>query len=366
FITADNVADLSVPGIYFVSIDIMPPALTLVSQAAKTGDSTLITLSIKDNVANPSCDIRSPGLPEGRLIRIPDARGNVTVGLKNPATEVKGLWFRAAAKDFYNTSRLPEDPAGKFYLAQDWSQLKIPPVLNLGREEYPWDLGGFPVGSASPGTWGQVRKANPDAGLQALVWSDAQEDYVPLQDSSAMAPGMGFWIASSSRRSSLTLSPFRSGESRADGSNLLVIRHGWNQVTSPSLDKMYWPVSRTDPGFSQSPLKGLHAFVPERIDYAESDSLEPWKGYFVYYYGMRDTVIALLSEPVKRPAAKASGSQALGHAGGGVRISRDFRRLARLRLYPRAQAEDGIAGGGDADRPAWTSSFPVWSRRRSR
>ncbi|HKP96455.1 MAG TPA: chitobiase/beta-hexosaminidase C-terminal domain-containing protein [Fibrobacteria bacterium] len=365
FITADSQAELKLPGEYFVGTDTMPPVITLVDQDPRAGDATILKLSVKDNVANPSCEIQSPGLAGGRLTLKPDALGEVIVPLKVPGTDPKALWFRASSGDFYNTGRLPKDPEGKLYLSRLWNKLITPAVLSLGGSVSAWDMAGFPVAAAAPVRWDQFRRNNEAADLGGAVWSESLQKYAYLEDTSLIRPGMAFWLGSRSHTTAVALSGFEAGGSETDGSYPMVIHPGWNQVTSPSLDTVYWPTTMAASKSLTVYLKAPYRYVPERGDYAQCDFLEPWKGYFVNYFGARDTVIKLYTDASRRPAAKiAAGSGSGGNRP--VDLKLDFGRTMPVSLAAQAEAQDGLGAEDEPDPPALKRNFAAWSQRGRR
>ncbi|MDB5106888.1 MAG: hypothetical protein JWP91_4577 [Fibrobacteres bacterium] len=375
YLSSDSRVDLNQGGEYFIGVDTLPPILTLLSQTPKSGDSTVVRLSVTDNIINPTCRITSPGLPGGEAARKPGADGSVTAMIKSPGPDVdpKALWFRAAAGDFYNTGRLPKDATGRIYVSQIWGKVKTPDVLPMGQAVSPWTMAGFPVSASAPVIWGQVKQDNPDAGLKAAVWSIAEGANVFLDDSSAITPGMAIWLGSPSARNSISLSRFRAGESGSDGSYRMLLHTGWNQVTSPSLDKVYWPTTKTTTKNGQVLLKAPYQYFPASDGYIQVDSLDPWIGYFVYYYGTRDTVIQVYTDPSRRGSAKSGAGEGAENpttmsatVSEGVGISLDFGKSTPLFLGAMAWAQDGVGSEDEPELPAWGRSMAAWSQREGR
>ncbi len=360
YLSSDSHFDLTAGGDYFIGVDTLPPILTLISQQAMAGDSTLLTLSVQDNIINPTCKIQSSGLTGGESTRKPGADGSVIASLKFSGTDLKGLWFRASAGDFYSTAHLPADPLGKIYVPQTWNKLNTPAVLTVGKQGAPWDMAGFPVSASAPILWGKVLQDNPDAELQAMVWSDVAQDNLPLSDSSVIKPGMAFWMGSTKLRNSVAMTGFNGAQSEIDGSCRMVLHNGWNQVTSPLLDKMYWPVTTRKSKAGEGLLKAPYRYLPKIHDYAQVDSLEPWVGYFVYYYGARDTTVTLLTDASKRLPKSAAESPDAAHS---VAIALDFGRPDPLYLGARSWAEDGVGAEDEPDLPAFQRTFSAWSQR---
>jgi hypothetical protein len=364
FLSNDSHVDLSVAGEYFVGTDTLPPAIAFLSQVPKAGDSTTLRLRITDNTSNPTCKIQSPGLKGGVTTRKPGPDGEITLMLQTPPGELKGLWFRAMASDFYVSSFLPKEANGKLYISQTWSHLHTPAVLTMGKPDGPWDMAGFPSSGKEPLLWGKLRQDNPDAGLQARTWSDNAGQSIPLDDSSVIEPGTAIWMGTSTLRNSVAITGFRASESDADGTCRMTIHHGWNQITSPLLDKVYWPISasyaRTGGGYLKAPWR----WMPKIQDYAQVDSLEPWVGYFLYYYGERDTIVTVATD-LSRRLAKTSASEEPDRSQS-VAIQLDFGRRFPLYLGARTWAQDAAAGEDEPDLPALQRTFSAWSQRGKR
>jgi len=370
-VSSNPQTDVFLPGDYFAGIDTVPPLITLVSQTPKAGDSTTVKFSIKDNVTAPLCEIQSEGVTGGKLSRHPDSTGTLTANFKNSGIAPKSLWFHAKASDGYNATELPKDPQGKYVLSQVLTNMSMPSVLNLGRQTYPWDLAGIPVSAKVPITWGQIRKDNPDVDLYAMILKDSL-DYLPLEEDSLIRPGMSFWLRSNKILSGLSLSKLRTAESEADGSYRITLHHGWNQLSNPALVKLYWPFSRKDPKYGQYTIKGLHEFVPGILDYAETDTLSPWKGYFAYSYLDQDTILSLYPDSARHGTGKVSAFSdfASGQAGfasakenEGYHIALDFGKPTPLVLGADVRAEDAFAREDELQLPAWKPDFSAWSQR---
>jgi hypothetical protein len=368
YISSDSHYNLTSGGEYFLGTDTLPPIIAFQSREARSDDTTVLKLSVTDNIANPTCKIQSPGLADGETTRKPGADGSITVALVSSAKDLKGLWYRASAGDFYNTGRLPADPAGKAYLTQYWSALNTPAVLLLGKQGAPWDMAGFPASAAAPLQWGMVRQANPGADLNAMIWNDEDKTSHALEDSSVIKPGMALWMRSGGLRNSVALSGFSTGETGSDGLCRMTLHHGWNQVANPLADKVYWPIttsfSKNGPGFLKAPWR----WVPKKQDYDQVDSLEPWVGYFAYYHGSKDTVITLLTDASKqlsKSSASGSGPESADPARS-VSLVLDFGKMEPLFLGARSWAKDDAGAEDEPDLPGFQRSFNAWSQRGKR
>ena len=361
FVGNGTAVEILKAGTYFAAVDTQAPVILLVDQSPKAGEATTFKLQVIDNVAFTACDVKGSGLGDAKLSRHADIDGFLSFSLKNAANEVKNLWFQAQAYDAFNTTRFPAGAAEKYYLEQVWSKLTTPAAWIMGGgAEKPWDLAGFPVGASSSLSWGQIRVDNPDPALTTITFRDG--GYVTLKDADMIEPGMAFWLGSQNSRSTLSLSKFRSSRSDADGRFRVTVHPGWNLVTNPTLERMYWPAARSDADkYRQSLLRGLWCYPNDLKDYLPSDSLDPWNGYWVYYYGDKDTSVALLT--ARAPAPKvAAGSEA-----GKVEILIDFGRPFPIRLGARSYAKDGVGVEDEPQLPAWNRTRQAWTvRDRSR
>lgn len=360
FVGSGPLVEISKPGLYFAATDIQPPVILLVDQTPKSGDATTFKLQVIDNVALSTCEVRGSGLGDAKISRQADVDGFASFAVKNLPGEVKNLWFQATASDAANITRFPAGTASRYYLEQIWTKLTPPAPWAMGGAEKPWDLAGFPIGSASALTWGQIKVDNPDPSLSAVAFRNG--DYVALRDVDVIEPGMAFWLGSQNNRTSLVLSKFLSSRSDAEGRYRVTVHPGWNLVTNPSLERMYWPSARANgEKYRQSQLRGLWSYPNDVKDYVASDSLDPWNGYWVYHYGDKDTSVVLLTAP--EPVAK----RAADNDPGKVEILIDFGRPFPIRLGARSYAKDGVGVEDEPQLPAWNKTRQAWSvRDRSR
>lgn len=359
FVTGKESFTLTQPGDYFTAVDVQPPTIAILKQIPREGDSTTVRIKITDNVANPSCEIASPGLKGGATTRKPDTAGIVNVNLKGEGTDPKPLWLRIVSRDAYDSSRMPPEPGGKIYAAQLWSKVSTPGLFVIGQGAGPdlWDLAGLPVGAGTGMRWMDLRKSNP--GMQACTWRNGTYD--SLNDSDLIQQGMAFWVGSHARHSGLDLPQLRAGESEADGTFRIRLKPGWNLVTSPSLDTLYWPITPAVSQAGNTPLKAPYRYARATPGkWIQTDTLAPWIGYFVHYYGTLDTLITLYSSAGARPAAKsAAGSPSPSSVG--LVLAADG--IPALRLGARPWARDGIGPEDEPRPPTWGKSASAWSRR---
>lgn len=362
FVNSQDSALLTLPGDYFTAIDVQPPVLSVVEQIPKDGDSTAVILKVTDNVANPACTITSPGVKGGAITRRPGAGDTLNVKIKGPNGGTDPVWLRAVARDAYDSSRLPADPNARIFVARYWSSVVTPVAFNIGKGtgEDLWDLAGLPVGSGAGITWSRLAGANPD--MQACVWGP--NGYEMLDESAEIGPGMAFWIGSRTEHSNFTVPSLRTGASEADGSYRMRLKPGWNQVTSPFLGRVYWPIT---PSMSQSgtaTLKAPYRYVRETHGWHQTDTLEPWIGYFVNYFGDFDTVITVYTAAASRPSAKSAATPSdAGPAPAAFGMTFASEGISPLRLGARAFARDEYGPEDEPQPPAWGHGASAWSQR---
>jgi hypothetical protein len=150
---------------------------------------------------------------------------------------------------------------------------------------------------------------------------------------------------------------------RETGAYKITLHKGWNQVANPTLATLYWPVTRAFPdAYDPSPLKGLNRYDSDGGKYVHSDSLLPWRGYFAYYKGGRDTVIELRFQPVSAPPPAHTAKS--GAAPTGLSLVLDLGSDRTLRLGASLKGQDGL-GVEDEPRPPERNDGEggIWSAR---
>jgi hypothetical protein len=351
-ITGGDSTVISKPGLYFPGTDIQPPKIRIASQELHFGQATQVRISVEDNVAGASCRVESPAFKDGVLFPAPDADGKYTVTLKNDGSNPASLDFRAKAADYRNTSWFPSQ-SGWFSVSQALASVTTPAILQVGMYDG-WDLIGLPLDSSSHMTLGRLKTDNPGKTLAAATFNGT--DPVLLKDSDPIPPG-GLWVGSTQPTSSLTFTNFLSGPSDSDGQFRMRVRPGWNLVANPAWQKLYWPISRKFPRYTGSKVKSLFYRIPASNDYGKSDSLELWKGYFVYSFLNQDTLLTLLTAPPAPPLARLAVRP--------PHLEMTFGRDERLPLLLGAlpDAEDGIAVEDEPQLPTTWGSERFWLQR---
>jgi hypothetical protein len=366
FVGAAAAVAINKPGTYFAAVDTQIPAISLLPVQPREGGPVTVQLFIEDNVDGLVCDVTGSGIAAAGMAVKAGPDGLHTFTLAASGQDLRSLWFRARVGDGRNETRFPADPSGRYVVPQVWSKLRTPSSWTLGKPDQPYDLAGFPVrGNGTVLTWGQVKRDNPDPALVAWIWRDG--GYFPLTDADALTPGTGLWLGSSEARSSLMLSKFHSSESGPDGLYRVLLKPGWNLIANPALERMYWPAARTSPArYAQSRVFGLWRYEEAIDDYQESDSLEAWKGYWVWNDLARDTSVAI--SPVPPPPAKVAAPADMGSAAPAeVELLLDYGRSLPLRLGARAYGRDEVGLEDEPQLPPWRGRREAWSaRNRSR
>lgn len=352
YITDADSRDITAPGTYFLAVDTLAPQITLSGETFAADDSTRAVFTVQDNVSNLVLDLERTDIParniSGKAIGSPEI---VTAVLRNPAGSIQPLTIRISVDDHHQKASYPAEPGAYHFLAQKASgPVRTPAVFKIGSDPANlWDFISLPLAVDPPLTLTQLRKNNAAPGLEAALWDQASGKYRFLADDERMTPGAALWMAAPASMASMTFPTLATSPRMETGTYHLTLHKGWNQVANPTLATMYWPVSRMLPDiYDQSPLKGLHGYDALTRQYVLSDSLSPWRGYFAYYKGGRDTVIELRFQPLPAAAPKLAGGKAA--AATGLSLTFNLDGLPALRLGASAQAQDGI-GYEDEPRP---------------
>ncbi|MDB5047756.1 MAG: hypothetical protein JWO30_827 [Fibrobacteres bacterium] len=359
-------AEIRAPGIYFLGLDTLPPRIELVSETF-VGDSTRAVFAIRDNVSDLSLDLSRTDDPalgfSGRAIGNPES---LVVVLKSPPGPIRPFALRLEASDGARRVSFPPEPGALHCLSRSIpGSARTPSLFRIGDDPAnPWDLIAFPIAADPPLTLARLRQDNSLPELQAATWDDSSGRYRFLKEQEALLPGSSVWFGSlSGKLSSLSFASLKTAPRLTEETYKITLRKGWNQVANPTLATLYWPVSRmSGPGYAASLLKGLHCYDAATGGYRHSDSLEPWRGYFAYYKGDRDTVVELRYAPIPAPDAMAKSGAARGIEGIDIRLSLDY---AEVNLGAAAFASDGIGFEDESRPPAFGSRTPKLTTTRA-
>jgi Chitobiase/beta-hexosaminidase C-terminal domain len=348
-------------GDYFLARDNSKPSISLLSQKPIFGDSTTVVLQVMDNVAAPICEISSPYIQGGKIVTVPDADGKIEVKLKGPASASKAIWMRVATHDFFNTTFLPADTLNRLFISQTLDLDKTPEVFNIGSGKgwELWDLAGLPVSNAAPISWSDFVALNP--GMIGVTWRDT--GYAFLEANAMLKPGMAWWLANRKPSTALKLEKLGVGESDSAGRFAITLRPGWNEITSPSIERTYWPVTIALSQSGRSTVKAPYRFNRQWSElYRQTDILEPWVGYYVRYYGFNDTTVFVYSDPGQR-AASMPKSAADSRQDYSIDLEFDQAGAVPVRLGARTWAKDEIGAEDEPVLPALKGPTGIAAKR---
>ncbi len=362
FISRKDSVGLPSPGMFFLAVDTLPPQISWNGESFVDGDSTKAALTVTDNVSNLILDLERTDQASlgfrGKPIGNPAI---VTAVLRNPSGLIAPLGLRIVVDDHTLKTAYPPTAGAWHFVAQRSSvPARSPAVLQVGLSPTnPWDLVSVPLAVEPALTIKQLRKNNSLPALQADLWDAAKGAYRTLGDDEAMAPGSAVWLGAKSSLASLVFPALQTQPRTVETGYTLTLHKGWNLVASPSLSILYWPVSHANTAvYDGSPIKGLHGYDANSESYAYSDSLLPWRGYFVFSTVARDTTIKLLYQPLPAsPAPKSAASQTLS-------LRFFLGRLPELRLGADPRAQDAVGMEDESRPPSQTDQGPsLWSAR---
>ena len=349
FISGADTVTIGQPGIYFMGIDVSPPKITYLGEKILANDSTSVSFSIEDNVANVVLDIKRSDAPSKnirQLSMVSPARFELS--MKNPIGVLQSLDVQVIASDYQLSSYLPSDSKYMLSLSQSLGAFIGPSKWGVGlNSKHPYDLISIPLDLNPPLSLSALSKTIPNMSIQSVVWNSAKNKYLPVDLKETFQPGMAFWVSSFTRLSGLAL-PAAKTSAHGIAKYSVKIKQGWNQIGNPHLEKLFWPVSRADQAaYRSSPLKGLWAYNAEIGEYVESDSLEPWRGYFVYSYLTQDTAITLSYQP----ASNGSLLKKFGEASSEVSLSMGWGKWRTLKLGAIGNASNGLGREDEFELP---------------
>lgn len=308
FVSSADTVTLSQAGTYFMGIDIAPPVITYISESFDEKDSTRVSFHIEDNIANLSFDIKRNDDPTRNTSQASIFSGtDLSVKLKHPPGTLKPLYVQVIVSDYQQAAFFPSDAGTMLSLSQRMGSIKGPPAWTIGSPNSPYDFISIPLALDPPLTLKKLRDANPGAIIEGAGWNDIDGVYQPLAASITLQPGHGYWLGSRTPVSSFSIPSATTLPSGLETFSV-VLHHGWNQIGNPHLEELYWPYSRNLGEIYKSfPIKGLWEYSAAVANYVETESLKPWRGYYVYNH-LEDTVIALAPRPISVLAMKKEGA----------------------------------------------------------
>ncbi|MDB5105680.1 MAG: S-layer protein [Fibrobacteres bacterium] len=345
YLSGNDTAEILAPGTYFLAVDTLPPVITYSGETFTVEDSTRLVVSIQDNVSNLLLDLeRSDKADGGFTGREITSTLLLNVSLKNPPGSLLPLTIRLRVDDHSGKSVFPAD--GSLYaLAQRFtSPIRTPAAFHIGSTiADPWDLIAVPLAMEPPLTLAQLRKNNAVPGMEGAMVNPATGKYRYLEPGEPLLPGAAIWIGAPTSVPSLIFPALQTASRHGKDGYALTLHHGWNQVANPTLGRLWWPVTREFPElYDVSQVKGLHAWDAAAGAYVHAETLEPWRGYFAWYDGSRDTTVDLRFGPVEPPAQSKPKYAAVRGAGAeGIAIRLDLAGGPVIRLGAAPRAEDG-------------------------
>jgi hypothetical protein len=344
FVTSADTVTLGA-GTYFMGIDTLPPTIEYAPESFDDKDSTRVVFTVHDNVSNLSYN----------LSRNDDSTRDISGGflfsdqaiptqMKHQPGVLKPLYVQMIVTDYHQTAYFPgRDPHAMLPLSQRLSPLEGPAAWKIGaRAKYLYDFVSIPLALNPPLTLDGLRALNPKAEIEAAQYDVGIANFTHLPGSTPLQAGHGYWIAAHAAVSSLHMDRAEATGGNGKAVFTVALHKGWNQVSNPNLETLYWPFSRALDEYNTFPVKGLWGYDPALAspDYVQSDSLLPWRGYFVYdFYG--DTVVTLLTRPAASisPAPPAAAKVA---SAGRIRMAMGWDGRSSLRLGADLASRDGL------------------------
>ncbi len=314
FVSKSDTTTITIAGNYFLGNDIVPPTVTYLQESILSTDSTQAEFLVNDNVINVLYSLQRSDAPSRnisqKVLLTPDT---LMPTLKNPEAFYEPLSVIIIVDDHRNTIRSPAN-SGAWQLGQKLAGIQSPAIFHIGEKlvqlnnktktTLPWDLVSFPIDPIEPITFAQLAITNLGvAQFNPTIGSDGGLERLKPKDSWSV--GKGYWLASTKPHNSLILPPLTS-HSPSLRTWKISLNIGWNLIGNPYPKKMYWPHSRKGVTYPNSLIKAPWSFDFPNQTYAKSDSLEPWKGYFVYSYV--DSSVTLLSTPPQSLSKMASNA----------------------------------------------------------
>lgn len=349
-------------GTWFMGNDTLPPTVRYVGETFVDFDSTRVTFEVKDNVANLGYN----------LVRNDDPSKNISgaflfsdqaiiAQLKHSEGTVKPLFVQMSVSDFRQTAYFPADKSAFLPLSQKLKPLQGPPAWKIGvRQENRYDFISVPLALDPPLTLQGLRGLNPTALIEGAEFQNSDLKFHPMAAETPMQPGKGYWIAAHAPVTSLRMPEAATVSSGGKTAYSVALRKGWNQISNPHLETLYWPSARFLENYRSQFVKepwGWDPMLP-KPDYVRSDSLLPWRGYFVYNWG-GDTVIQFLPRRASPPPSTPPATQAAGKfaSTGRIQLSLGWNPEPTLSLGADRFSADGYGVEDEVALPPQGSRF---------
>jgi hypothetical protein len=137
------------------------------------------------------------------------------------------------------------------------------------------------------------------------------------------------------------------------------LHHGWNQIGNPTLDTLYWPFPRQSREYQQFKTKGLWEYSSSAGNFVESDSLIPWRGYYVYRYPKTDTTVTFSAHPFNPLTQRKSGAETR------VNLSMGWGPSSILRLGADLASDDSLNSEDEFSLPMRNAGLFMHAQRQS-
>jgi hypothetical protein len=335
---------LAEAGEYFLGRDTAAPTLKLIDEGVTADDSSWIEVLPVDNVENLVLSYQAdiPGHPENGYSDAAPAQSGQ--GLRLAFKGKPGLEFAKVALQLRDGSlegTFPSRAGGSYQLVRRLRDVKAPVGL---KGDLIWRLAGIPLNLKEHAHFSDLSGGAKDKELFGAVWRNWENnpkpgEYAIFRDDDTLPTGTGIWLAGRSPLDSLSLGEAYTVTAGKAGVFRVPLVKGWNQVTSPVLEKLPWPVASKDTvARDLSKVKPLQAIDPSSGKYVDADSLEPWRGFFVYS-GL-DTVIELL-HPAGTSGASGAGKP-VAAAKSGAAAAEGERAPVEIVLEPDSPGQGGI------------------------
>ncbi len=293
------------PGLYFLAVDTTAPTITYLQESFTKEDSTQIHFKVTDNIYNLHLDANRSDNSKYNWQQKSVFNGDtISLSLKN-GLELKPLTIQLSLKDGNYASNFPTQSGMAYHLAQSLESAHSPEIFHIGSAPLLWDLISIPLNMQAPVTLKELAENNNQKEIAAMVYQNdtTKLGYEFIAQDKGLEAGKSYFLASPQLMSQLKFTALKTVPNPS-GKISVHLHQGWNQIGNPHLQTLYWPYSWKNSPSPSNLVKRLYAFASEGSGaFIHSDSLEPWHGYMVYYYG-QDTVINLLrySSSLNKPA----------------------------------------------------------------
>jgi hypothetical protein len=289
-------------GDYFLGQDTVTPKLQVIGMGINSSDSSWIDVLPEDNVDNLILTASVTGAGGGFNGVSQSAKAGVPVRFffkgdnGFAALKVSFRLWDGTLQQIY-----PSGSNGYFPLPRGMAKVQAPIKLKSGLA---WNFVGLPIKAHQ--AW---RMSDLASGQEVFgaVWKNVfngptRGNYVLFKGTDSLPTSKGLWLASRKPISSINLGDGQTATPNLAGIYQIDLIKGWNQVASPTLETMPWPISHRDTmAEDRSQVKGLQDIDSVSGAYVDADSLRPWRGYFVY--SRVDTTVELRL-PAKTGSAK--------------------------------------------------------------